>query len=366
MNIKKDHLNFAVGPVMMASDISALGAEPVPYFRTEDFSALMKENESLLKSFMGAEDDSRGIFLTGSGTAAMDAAVCNLFTSRDKLLIVNGGGFGKRFCEIAEVYHIPYCSIDLENGCALREEHLIAFKNQGYTGFLINMHETSTGVLYDMDLVGRFCKDQNLLLVVDAISAFLADPFDMKSVGADVVLTGSQKALAVPPGVSMMVLSAKAVARVNENTPLCYYLDLKSALKNAERGQTPFTPAVGILIQLNARFNKIKEKGLSAEQNSIRLIAEDFRERIKKYPFEIVSESLSNALTPLSPQNPEISAYEIFRVLKEEYDIIVCPNGGVLAEKVFRVGHMGALKISDNDRLFDAFDDMVRRGLIRA
>ena len=114
------------------------------------------------------------------------------------------------------------------------------------------MHETSTGVLYDMDMISAFCRENGLVLVVDAISAFLADDVSMKRWGADVVFTGSQKALAVPPGISMMVLSSRAVERIYANRPACYYLDLKAALKNGERGQTPFTPAVGILIQITA------------------------------------------------------------------------------------------------------------------
>ena len=364
MKIKKDHLNFAVGPVMMDPLISAIGAEPVPYFRTPDFSQLMLENEALLKELMGAASDFRAVFLTGSGTASMDAAVCNIFTKEDRLLIVNGGGFGHRFCEIADVYRIPYTSIDLESGRCLKEEDLEPYRGENNTGFLINMHETSTGVLYDMELVGRFCKENGLLLVVDAISAFLADPLNAEEIGADAVLTGSQKALAVPPGVSMMVLSPKAVKRIDENEPPCYYLDLRSALKNGERGQTPFTPAVGILLQINARLNEIAAEGIEKERQKIKAVAEDFRSRIASYPFTVASESLSNALTPLSPKTPGVSAHEIFRILKEEYDIIVCPNGGALADKVFRVGHIGALTIDDNDRLFAALDDLLKRNLI--
>lgn len=364
MKIKKDHLNFAVGPVMMDPEIAAIGAEPVPYFRTPDFSQLMLENETLLKELMGAPADFRSVFLTGSGTAAMDAAVCNIFTREDRLLIINGGSFGHRFCEIADVYHIPYTSVDLKSGHGLKEDDLEPYRGEKFTGFLINMHETSTGVLYDMELVGRFCKENGLLLIVDAISAFLADPLNVDEIGADVVLTGSQKALAVPPGVSMMVLSPRVVHRIFENDPPCYYLNLQSALKNGERGQTPFTPAVGILLQINARLTGISVEGLEKEQQRIKAVADDFRSRIALYPFCIASDSLSNAVTPLSPNNSEVSAYEIFRGLKEEYGIIVCPNGGALADKIFRVGHIGALSTADNDRLFAAFDDMLKRNLI--
>ena len=107
MDIKKDHINFAVGPVQISEEISRIGADPVPYFRTPDFSALMKENEALLKEFMDAPEDARAVFLTGSGTASMDAVTQNVFTKDDRLLVVAGGSFGHRFCEICEVYGIP-------------------------------------------------------------------------------------------------------------------------------------------------------------------------------------------------------------------------------------------------------------------
>ena len=364
MIIKKDHINFSVGPVMMDKEIMKMGAEPVPYFRTTSFSELMLENEKMIKDFMLAPKDSKVVFLTGSGTAAMDATVCNVFNENDKLLIVNGGGFGHRFCEICDVYDIPYEDIKLENGKTLTENQLKNYENKGFTGLLVNMNETSTGVLYDVEMIGEFCKANNMLFVVDAISAFIADEINMEKIGADAVLTGSQKALALAPGVSIITLSKRAVDRVFSNKTKCYYLDLKSALKNMERGQTPFTPAVSVLIQLNARLNKITSISLEKERENIKNICDDFRNRIKNYPFNIFSDSLSNAVTPLSPTNTQISAYKIFEILKDEYDIIVCPNGGELADKVFRVGHIGHITIKDNDKLFNALDDLVKRGII--
>lgn len=364
MNIKKDHINFAVGPVAMPDYISEIGSEPIPYFRTMEFSELMLESERILKLLMGAPEDSKAVFLTGSGTAAMDAAVQNIFTKDDRLLIVDGGTFGHRFCEICDIYGIPYTATHPKQGYGISREQLNSYRGKGYTGFLVNMHETSTGVLYDMDMIGSFCQENDIILVVDAISAFLADDLSMEKIGADVVITGSQKALAVPPGVSMMILSSKAVQIIYKNTPLCYYLDLKSALKNQERGQTPFTPAVGILIQINARLTQIAKDGIESERAKITTIAEDFRKRIADYPFKIASHSLSNAVTPLSPVNPSVSAKKIFQILKDEYGIIVCPNGGELADKIFRVGHIGNLSLKDNDTLFEAFNDLIKRGIL--
>lgn len=101
-------INFAVGPVQMDEEIRAIGAEEVPYFRTPEFSAIMKENERLMKQFTGAPEDARAVFLTGSGTAAMEAAVMNLFTERDRVLVVNGGSFGARFAKICEIHEVPH------------------------------------------------------------------------------------------------------------------------------------------------------------------------------------------------------------------------------------------------------------------
>lgn len=356
-------LNFTVGPVQSEDAVREVGSQQVPYFRTPEFSAVMLENEALMKKFAKAGEDARVVFLTGSGTASMEAAVMNAFDETDKLLIVNGGSFGQRFVEICQLHGLRFSQISLEPGRALTAAHLLPYENQGYTGFLVNMHETSTGVLYDMPLISDFCRRNGLFLVVDAISAFLADPFDMGTLGADMMITGSQKALACPPGISVIVLSAKAVDRVNSHRCRCMYLDLKSALKNMERGQTPFTPAVGTLLQIHTRLRGIEaEGGVEAETARIAALAADFREKILEMPFEIVSESMSNAVTPLHPRNA--SAYDIFTILKDEYGIWVCPNGGAMAQKIFRVGHIGALTCQDNTTLINALKDIQKRGLL--
>ncbi len=348
---------------MSCEEVRTIGAEQVPYFRTPEFSKIMFENENLMKKFAKADENARVVFLTGSGTAAMEAAVINVFDTKDKVLIVNGGSFGQRFVKICQIHQIPYTEIKLEIGKKLTQEMLDQYDGKDYTGFLVNIHETSTGVHYDPVMISEFCKKNNMFLLVDAISSFLADEFDMEKLGVDLMLTGSQKALACPPCISVIVLSEHAVQRVYEKTPQCLYLDLKEALKNGERGQTPFTPAVGILRQIHARLLEIeKAGGVEAETAKIASLAADFREKIKDMPFEIPSESMSNAVTPLHPLN--VSAYKIFETLKDEYHIWVCPNGGDLAEKIFRVGHIGALTTDDNTSLVEALKDMQNRGLL--
>lgn len=356
-------LNFTVGPVMSDEAVLSLGAQQVPYFRTPEFSELMLENERLMKKFTNAEDNARVVFLTGSGTASMEASVINSFTTEDKLLVINGGSFGQRFADICAIHDIPFEEIKLATGKALKEEALYKYDGKGFTGLLVNVHETSTGVHYDIEMISRFCKKNNIFLVVDAVSSFLADEFDMARLGADIMITGSQKALACPPGISVMVLSERAVKRVESRQVKCLYLNLKSALKDGERGQTPFTPAVSILIQINARLKQIEAAGgMQAEYKRIKEQAEDFREKIKGLPFENISESMSNAVTALHPLTA--SAKDIFSVLKNEYNIWICPNGGDMAETIFRVGHIGALSKDDNTVLVNAFKDMQKRGLI--
>ena len=342
-------LNFTVGPVMSSDAVRAIGADQVPYFRTAEFSDVMLENEKLIRKFAKASDDSRVVFLTGSGTAAMEAGVMNCLNKEDKALVVNGGSFGHRFVQLLELHDVPHTEIVLGHGKALKKEMLDQYEGKGYTAFVVNLHETSTGVHYDIDMISDFCKRNGMFLLVDSISSFLADEFNMEKLGVDVM--------------SVIVLSPKAIARIENNNPKCMYFDLKDALKNGERGQTPFTPAVGILRQINARLKEIDaEGGVSEENKKIAELAADFREKIKGLPFEIVSEAMSNAVTPLHPTTA--NAYDIFLTLKDEYGIWVCPNGGDMKDTIFRVGHIGALTKEDNTTLVNAFRDLQKRKII--
>lgn len=357
-------LNFTVGPVQSFENVMELGGMQIPYFRTPEFSAVMKENEALLKELAKAPKDARALFLTGSGTAAMEAAILNTLSPKDQALIINGGSFGQRFVQLCQMHGVPYKELKLDMGKALREDMLQAYEGKGITCMIVNVLETSTGVRYDMDMISRSCRKNGWFLIADAVSSFLADAFDMEGLGVNVMITASQKALACPPGVSMIIADRRAVCRIEKNHPSCMYLDLKGALADGERGQTPFTPAVGILLQVHERLKQIVQGG-GAEQEIKRTakLAEDFRRRIIGLPLQITAESLSNAVTPLHPARG--CAYQIFRCLKEEYGIWVCPNGGEYRHTIFRVGHIGNLTQQDHEVLLRAFRDLWKRGMIR-
>ena len=325
----------------------------------------MLENECLMKKFANATDDSRVAFLTCSGSGGMEAAIMNSLNKSDKALVVNGGSFGERFVELLSLHGIPFTEIKLEHGKALKPEDLAPYENKGYTSFLVQKHETSTGVHYDINLISDFCKRNNLFLIVDAISSFICDPFDMAATNTGIMITGSQKALACAPGIAMLVLAPSALKRIEENKCCCQYLDLKLALKNMERGQTPWTPAVSILRQINVRLREIEAMGgADTEVARCAELAKYFRDKLVEYklPFEIVSESLSNAVTPLHPTTQ--SAYEIFLKIKDEYGMWICPNGGDMKDTIFRVGHIGYLHKDDYDKLIDAFLDLREKKFI--
>ena len=162
-------LNFTVGPVMANEEICAIGAEQVPYFRTQEFSDIMLENERLMLKFAKADKGSRAVFMTGSGSLSMEAAVMNTFTDNDKVLVIDGGTFGHRFVEILEIHKIPHTVIIPEFGKDITAADINKYDGQGYTGFLVNLDETSIGVLYDIKMISEFCKRNNIFLIVDSI-----------------------------------------------------------------------------------------------------------------------------------------------------------------------------------------------------
>lgn len=347
----KDLLNFAVGPVMMDDETLEVSARQIPYFRTAEFSAVVKACEANIKALFDAPGDSRVVFMTGSGTASMEAGIINVLTKADRALVVNGGSFGTRFCEICAVHGIPFTPVICEAGKTLTAEQLSEIDASKYTAFVVNLCETSTGVLYDIDLISEFCEKYNLLLIVDAVSAFLCDRFSMKENGIDVAITGSQKAMGLAPGLSVMCFGKRAIERINSNKVDSLYFDLKSYLLDAERGQTPFTPAVGIIYQLKEKTDRLmRNGGIVTAIKRAKCNADYFRARIGDLPFELFADNPSNAVTALAVRG-DMDAYDIFLKLKDDHGIFVCPNGGSLKNKVFRVGHMGNIKSTDYDRL---------------
>ena len=253
--------------------------------------------------------------------------------------------------QLCRIYGIPYDELCLQELEALRKEHLDAFFQNEYCALLVNLHETSTGQLYDIQLLSAFTKAKNMYLIVDAISSFMADPLDMDQMGIDVLILSSQKALALSCGLSMVVLQESFYRdMVEPKDDICLYLSLKEHARNMERGQTPNTPAVGILMELHERLQHLQGDGFVLEQQRIATRAAYFRSRVQKLEIQLPHFPLSNALTPLLFDG---DAQKVYQFLKKSCAITLTPSGGAMRERMLRVGHLGNLKLCDYDALCD-------------
>jgi len=351
--IYEDYYIFTPGPVKMSEEIMNVGAKQTPYFRNCEFSDVTYACEKGLIEMVNAPEGSKVIFLTASGTAGMESVVMNLLTKEDKALTVHGGGFGGRFVDICAVHDVPHTDFVVKN-TNLHDIETLAPK-ENYTSLIVNAHETSVGHIYDLDAMGAYAKKNDLLFIVDAISMLVTDPIDMQSQNIDVVIASSQKGLALPPGLTMVILAPRAIKRVQNIKNL--YFNFKDYLSNGERGQTPYTPAVTIMLQLEARLNQIKRRG--GVQQSIKRaqdIAQYFREEIKGLPLKEYTPYMPNAMTTLTPTDGK-SAMDIVNGLEDGYKVMVCPNGGAERDIIFRVSHMGDMTRAYTDVLIDALYD---------
>ena len=347
---------FTVGPTQMFPYTLEVASKQLPYFRTEDFSRVNLECVEKMKELLHAGGGAEVILLTASGSAAMEAVVSNAFDEKDKLLIINGGTFGERFCQIAEIYHIPHDEVKLELGETLTREHFDRFDLDSYTALLVNLDETSTGQLYDIEMLSEICREHNIKFVSDEISSFLADPFDMEKYGVDAVIISSQKALAISPGLSIIALSKRFYEEnIKNREKRNLYLDINEHNLNMKRGQTPNTPAVGIILELQDRLRHIESYEAEVERTA--KLAKYFREKAVEAGLELPQYPLSNAVTPVIIPNHK--AKEVFNYLKEKYDIYVNPTGGKTADDVVRVAHIGNLVEADYDELIEKMKEVL-------
>jgi aspartate aminotransferase-like enzyme len=348
--IYENYKIFTPGPVKMSKRILEIGAEQTPYFRNKEFSNVLLSCERSLLNFLNAPKDSRIIFLTASGTAGLESVIMNLFCEKDKALIINGGGFGQRFVDISKSYNINHKEILVRNTNLTNIENEVDSK--GYNTFVVNAHETSVGHLYDLKAIGDFCAKNKLLNIVDAISMFVTDEIDMQLHNIDCVILSSQKGLALPPGLTMVALSPKAIKRIQDISS--HYFNFKNYLKDGLRGQTPYTPCVSIILQLEERLKEIEENGgIDATIKKAEELAKYFRDEVRKLDFDFYTEYMPNAMTTLTSSSG-IGAQKIVDDLEINNKIMVCPNGGILKDKIFRVSHMGDMQRSDIDDLLKA------------
>ena len=351
--IYEDYAIFTPGPVKMSEEILQVGAKQTPYFRNSEFSDVTFACENGLLEMVNAPEGSKVIFLTASGTAGMESAVMNLLNKDDNALVVNGGGFGARFVNICATHEIPHTNFEVKDTNLSDIESLAP--DETYSALVVNAHETSVGLLYDLDEMGEYAKKNNMLYIVDAISMLVTDSLDMQQSNIDVVIASSQKGLALPPGLTMVILAPNALKKCQNINSL--YFNFKDYLTNGERGQTPYTPAVTIMLQLEARLNQIKKRGgIAKSVANAKEVANYFRKSIKALPLKEYTSHMPNAMTALTPTDGK-SAMDIVNALEVNYKVLVCPNGGAERDSVFRVSHMGEMTKEYTDILINALHD---------
>lgn len=331
-----------VFPGNIEEEILAIGGKPFIYMRTPAFSEIVKGCERRLLNFIDCPEG-RVMFFTSSGTGAMDSVVTNYVASKGKALVIAGGSFGKRWKELCEYYgvesekyevpftkDIDYCDF---------EKRVEAYRP---AVLLCQHHETSSGQMFDLKKIGEICRKYDVSLVVDAISSFLTDHLSMAEYGIDICLTSSQKGLNIAPGIALVMLS-KRVADF-EFGHKSYYFDYKENLKNLERGQTPYSPATTLFLQLEARLKQLEEEGI---ENHIEVVAERaqyFRGLCDKYQWERPVETPSNCVTGFFVKN---NGDILARELSKE-DIYIMPGG---TPNYFRVSHSGVQTHEEMDYL---------------
>ena len=315
--------------------IAQIGAEPFLYMRTDEFSEINKESEKLLLEFINCKGG-RTIIYTGSGTGAMSAVVENYVSTKKKAFVIDGGSFGQRWFRLCEYYGIDAFDFKLPFAKDIDYNELEKELNsQSPDVLLCQQHETSTGQLFDLRKISDICHAHGVSLVVDVVSSFLAEHLDMDEYGIDICVTSTQKGLNLPPGLSIVFLSSSLVdykfARKG------YYWDFESNLDNLRRGQTPFSPATQIFLQLNARLRQIKEQGGETyNRELIRHRCRIFRAECIKYGWDIPAEVPSVAITGF--QTKEKTNRGIFRGLIDKYNTYIMPGS---VPGFYRVSHMG-------------------------
>ena len=327
--------------------IMAIGAKPFLYMRTDAFSQINKESEQILLDLIHCTGG-RTIIYTGSGTGAMSAVIENYVTTKQKAIVIDGGSFGHRWFQLCEYYQVPVVDFVVPFATDIDYDALektVAAERPDV--FLCQHHETSTGQLYDLEKISALCHKYGMSLVVDVISTFLAEPLSMDRYDIDICITSTQKGLNIPPGLSILFFSKKLDGYAWNHKG--YYWDFDDNFSNLKRGQTPFSPATILYLQLNARLRQLKAEG-GEDKNiaEVRHRALKFREFCKKYGWDVPAEVPSYAITGF--QTRDTAERKIFKGLIEKYDTYIMPGG---KPGFYRVSHMGLQTDQELEELAD-------------
>lgn len=354
-NDMKKNLLFTPGPTPIPSEALLAMAQPIDYHRSSATVALIKDVLEKLKHVFQTENDV--LFLTSSGTGAMEGAVVNLLSRGDKAIVIRSGKFGERWDEICTAYGVEVIPIDVMWGHSV-EPHTVESlltEHPDVKAVFATLCETSTGALHDIEALGHLTRIRSTLLVVDAVSALAADDLQMDSWGVDVVVSCSQKGLMTPPGLAFAALNQRAWDAIEHADLPKYYLDYRKAYESGLAGSVPYTPAVTLLTALQYALNHICAEGIHNTIARHKHLALATRSAIKALGLPLFAASPANTLTSIRLPE-EIDGKAFINLMRDKYGITYAGGQSQLSGKIVRIAHLGWMNENDVIVAISAFE----------
>jgi aspartate aminotransferase-like enzyme len=345
---------FTPGPTAVPPEVLETLGRPLIHHRTDQFREAHREVMDNLRYIMRTENPVP--VLSASGTGAMEAAVVNLTQPGDKILATVNGKFSNRWVVIAHRYGVETVTLEAEWGEPVTPDQLEeAFKrNPGITALFTTHSETSTAVLQDVEAFARMAHDHGALIVVDGITSVAAHDVLTDEWGLDAVIGGSQKGVMTPPGVAYLSLSRRAIAKMEAGRHPCFYFDLLAAVKTAEEGDTPYTPAISLFLGLRRALQMIREEGIENVIARHAANANAVRAAVAALGLRQLSSRPSNAVTAVVA--PDGSAADIVKTMEKKYRVKIAGGQARLKGKIFRLGHLGYYDLSDIHTMIAALE----------
>jgi aspartate aminotransferase-like enzyme len=329
--------------------------------RGPEFAVLMQDVTERLKSFFQTANDV--LILTGSGTGALEAAVVNTLSPGDRVLAVTVGAFGDRFAEIAEAFGAEVVRLRFPLGQAADPDQVgEALERQGpFKAVLVTHNETSTGITNDLQEISRIVRTSPALLIVDAISSLSSIDLKTDAWGCDLVLSASQKGWMAPPGLAMVSVGRRAWEAYATARMPRFYWDFGKARAAAASGQTPATPAVSILFAMQAALGLMEREGRDNILARHARCAERARLGVTKLGLELFADQryASNTVTSVKAP-PDVEVGKLLRDLRDA-GIVLSGGQASLLGKIFRIGHLGFVDVSDIDEVVAALGAALAR-----
>lgn len=344
--MKKEYL-LTPGPTPLPPQVSLAMAKPIIHHRTPQFQEILKEASAGLKWVFQTANDV--FIISSSGTGAMEAAVANLLSGGDTVLVVQGGKFGERWTEIAKAYGVNPEIIDVEWGKAVSPEEIRKKlkANPQIKAVFTTLCETSTGVDNDIQAIAAVIRESSAVLVVDAISGLGAVDLKTDAWGLDVVVAGSQKGLMLPPGLGFICISPKAWKLVEASKSGRYYLDLRKAKKALDKNDTPFTSSITLIIALNEALKMMQQDGLEYIFKRHRIMADATRAAMRALGLELFAPSAASDGVTAAKVPAGVDGEKLVKTMRDTYGVTIAGGQEELKGKVFRIAHMGFIAESD-------------------